>query len=370
VSRVGSLNGVVTAFGADRSRMLERPCSLPRHRLPSAARRRILNPVRSTARASSNERGSVFTGNDDIAATQTVRAVIIGTGSMAPGIAAEYARLGPTTIAGRDGANIAAALDVAHRALTTLADAGLLEPSEADTARARLSGAMLDAVDLASATVVVESIVEDLPTKQALFARLDAEAPQSALLCSNTSSLRITAIAADLRHPERVIGTHYWNPPHLLPLVEVIPGERTAPETVAAARALLLRMEKEPVQVRREVPGFIWNRLQLTMLRECLWLVSTGVATPEDIDAILERGLGRRWSLTGPFTTVRLGGPHVFARIAEELFPEFAAEPTFPDNWQEILTTSRTDIDSATARAARERTLAALRRQDRANDGV
>lgn len=307
-------------------------------------------------------------GAGDPTASGAVRAVVIGTGAMAPGIAAEYARLGPVQIAGRDDAKIAAALDVARRALATLTDAGLLDPAKADAARARLSGTTIDAADLARADVVVESIVEDLPTKQALFQRLDRETDPAALLCSNTSSLRITAIAADLAHPERVIGTHYWNPPHLLPLVEVIPGARTTPETVATALALLGRMEKEPVQVRREVPGFIWNRLQLGMLRECLWLVSTGVATPEDIDAIMERGLGRRWSLTGPFATVRLGGPHVFARIAEELFPEFAAEPTYPEGWREILTTSRTDIDSAAARATRERALAALRRQDRAHD--
>ncbi len=303
------------------------------------------------------------TGDD--AGTQTVHAVIVGTGAMAPGIAAEYARLGPVQIAGRDPAKIAAALDTARRALATLARERLLDPAEADTAHARLSGTMIDAADYARATVVVESIAEDLAAKRSLFALLDARTAPTTLLCSNTSSLRITAIAAEMRHPERVIGTHYWNPPHLLPLVEVIPGEKTAPETVAAVRALLGRMEKEPVQVLREVPGFIWNRLQLGLLRECLWLVSNGVATPEDIDAILERGLGRRWSLSGPFATVRLGGPHVFARIAEELFPAFAAEPIFPEGWQEILTTSRTDIDSATARATRERALAALRRNDR-----
>jgi 3-hydroxybutyryl-CoA dehydrogenase len=199
---------------------------------------------------------------------------------------------------------------------------------------------------------------------------LDRTAAPTALLCSNTSSLRITAIAADLVHPERVIGTHYWNPPHLLPVVEVIPGERTAPETIATALALLTRMGKEPVRVLREVPGFIWNRLQLAMLRECLWLVSNGVATPEDIDTIMERGLGRRWSLSGPFATVRLGGPHIFTRVAEELFPQFAAEPEEPEGWREILTTSRTDIDSATARAARERALVALRRQDLGIDTV
>jgi 3-hydroxybutyryl-CoA dehydrogenase len=303
-------------------------------------------------------------GDESATVTPPVRTVVIGTGAMAPGIAAEYARLGPTQIAGRDPDKIAAALGVAHGALETLAGAGLLDRAEAAEARGRLTGTTIDGADIAGATVVVESIVEDLATKQALFAMLDRVAPPTALLCSNTSSLRITAIAADLVHPARVIGTHYWNPPHLLPVVEVIPGEQTAPETVAAVLALLERMGKEPVRVRREVPGFIWNRLQLAMLRECLWLVSNGVATPEDIDTIMERGLGRRWSLSGPFATVRLGGPHIFTRVAEELFPQFAAEPEEPEGWREILTTSRTDIDSATARAARERALVALRRQD------
>jgi 3-hydroxyacyl-CoA dehydrogenase len=88
------------------------------------------------------------------------------------------------------------------------------------------------------------------------------------------------------------------------------------------------------------------------------------VATPEDIDAIMERGLGRRWSLTGPFATVRLGGPHIFQRIAEELFPDMAAEPAFVEGWREILTASRAEIDIAAARAAREQSLVALRRQD------
>jgi 3-hydroxybutyryl-CoA dehydrogenase len=309
-------------------------------------------------------------GDGDATAMQSVRTVVIGTGAMAPGIAAEYARLGSTQIAGRDAGKIAAALGVARGALETLAGAGLLDPGEAAEARGRLTGTTIDAADIAGATVVVESIVEDLATKQALFAMLDRAASPTALLCSNTSSLRITAIAADLAHPERVIGTHYWNPPHLLPVVEVIPGEQTAPEMVTAVLALLERMGKEPVRVRREVPGFIWNRLQLAMLRECLWLVSNGVATPEDIDTIMERGLGRRWSLSGPFATVRLGGPHIFTRVAEELFPQFAAEPEEPEGWREILTTSRTDIDSATARAARERALVALRRQDLGIDTV
>lgn len=297
--------------------------------------------------------------------TRAVRTVVIGTGSMAPGIAAEYARLGPVQIAGRDAGRTDAALGVAHGAIGTLETAGLLVAAEAITARDNLSAIALADADFAGATVVVESITEDLPTKQALFAHLDRVTPPTALLCSNTSSLRITAIAEGLAHSERVLGTHYWNPPHLMPLVEVIPGEHTDPAHVATIRGYLARMDKQPVQVRREVPGFIWNRLQTLLVREALWLVAEGVATPEDIDLILERGLGRRWSLTGPFTSVQLGGPHVYARVAEELFPAFAAEPVFPDGWRDILATSRADLDLPAIRATREQALAALLRHDR-----
>ena len=292
------------------------------------------------------------------------RAAVIGTGAMAPGIASEYARLGPTVLVGRDAGRAEAALAVARHALDTLATAGLLPPDEATTAAANLSAATLPHADFRAVTVVSESITEDLAAKRALFARLDAETPADALLCSNTSSLRITAIADGLTHPERVVGTHYWNPPHLMPLVEVIPGERTDPACAARVIALLERIGKEPVQVRREVPGFIWNRLQNILLRECLWLVAEGVATPEEIDRIMERGLGRRWSLTGPFTSVRLGGPHVYARVAEELFPEFAAEPAFVDGWRDILTTSRPDVEVAATHARREAALVTLRRAD------
>jgi len=283
---------------------------------------------------------------------------------MAPGIAAEYARLGPTALVGRDAGRADAALAVARHALDTLAAAGLLPPDEAATAAANLSATTLMDADFRAVSLVSESITEDLAAKRTLFARLDAEAPADALLCSNTSSLRITAIADGLTHPERVVGTHYWNPPHLMPLVEVIPGERTDEACTVRVIALLERIGKEPVQVRREVPGFIWNRLQTALLRECLWLVAEGVATPAEIDRIMERGLGRRWSLTGPFTSVRLGGPHVYARVAEELFPQFAAEPAFVDGWRDILTASRPDVDVNAVRARREAALVALRRAD------
>ncbi len=299
-----------------------------------------------------------------VSSTNTVRTVVIGTGAMAPGIAAEYARLGPTAIAGRDTAKTGTALAVAHTYLTMLETAGLLP--DAETARGNLSGVLLAAADYAGATMVVESITEDLPTKRTLFAMLDAATPTTTLLCSNTSSLRITAIAEGLAHPERVLGTHYWNPPPLMPLVEVIPGEQTDPAHVETVRGYLVRMDKQPVQVRREVPGFIWNRLQNILVRECLWLVANGVATQEDIDLILERGLGRRWSLTGPFTSVKLGGPHVYARVAEELFPEFTAEPSFPDGWRDILMESRPDLDLTETRAMRERALVALLQRDHA----
>lgn len=292
------------------------------------------------------------------------RAAVIGTGSMAPGIAAEYARLGPTALVGRDAGRADAALAVARAALDTLAAGGLLARADAAAARENLRATTMPHADFAAVSLVSENISEDLDAKRALFARLDRETPPDALLLSNTSSLRITDIAAGLVHPERVIGTHYWNPPHLMPLVEIIPGERTDPARVAQITALLVGLGKEPVRVGREVPGFLWNRLQNAMLKECLWLVATGVATPEEIDRVFERGLGRRWSLTGMFASVRLGGSHTWARVAEGLFPTLAAEPTFVEGWREILTTSRPDMDADAVRVWREERLVALLRAD------
>ena len=122
-----------------------------------------------------------------------------------------------------------------------------------------------------------------------------------AVIATNTSSLSIAAIGEACGAPERTVGTHYWNPPLLMPLVEVIAGPHSGPEAVELARAAVASCGKRPVLVQRDVPGFIWNRLQYALLREALWIVDNGVAAPEAVDEVVRYGNARRWEHVGPF---------------------------------------------------------------------
>jgi 5-methylthioribose kinase len=151
-----------------------------------------------------------------------------------------------------------------------------------------------------------------------------AELLPRAVIASNTSSIPLTELGAAIDAPERTVGTHYWNPPILMPLVEIVAGERTSRETIELACRVLAGLGKEPVLVERDVPGFIWNRLQAAILREALWLAEEGVATPETVDRVVRSGLARRYRYTGPFETVALGGLPSWTRVAENLFPRLS----------------------------------------------
>ena len=170
------------------------------------------------------------------------------------------------------------------------------------------------------AQIIVESVVEDLVEKKAALLPVVARNPD-AIVASNTSSIPITAIGAAIGAGERTVGAHYWNPPLLMPMVEVIRGDETAEAVVAEMTATLRALGKRPVLVDRDVQGFAWNRLQLALLREAVWLVENGVASPETVDEIVRDGLARRWRYTGPFQTAALGGAATFERVANLLWP-------------------------------------------------
>ncbi|MGH2557856.1 MAG: 3-hydroxyacyl-CoA dehydrogenase family protein, partial [Thermomicrobiales bacterium] len=214
------------------------------------------------------------------------------------------------------------------------------------------------------ADLVVESVVEDLAAKGDVLGQAAARFP-SATLASNTSSISLTRIGEAASAADRTLGTHYWNPPLLMPLVEVISGEETAPGRLAAVAETLRSLGKRPVRVMRDVPGFVWNRLQLALLREAAWIVESGVATPETVDEIVRDGLARRWRLTGPFQTAALGGPDTFTRVAANLFPVLstATELRDLDRW---LPFDKAELDAF--RTRRDDELLAELRRDRAAD--
>ena len=205
--------------------------------------------------------------------------------------------------------------EVAEHVVTPEESAALLERIRYSEDKACFEGADL----------VVEAILEKLDVKHAFWAEISALVPEDAILASNTSGLSITVIAEVVKRPERFGGMHWINPPHLIPLIEVIQGKKTDDETAAAIRDMALAVEKKPVIVQ-DAPGFALNRIQLAVLRECLHIVEQGIATPEAVDDVMKYGLGMRYACLGPFEVCDLGGLDIFYNIASYLFEDLADE--------------------------------------------
>jgi 3-hydroxybutyryl-CoA dehydrogenase len=170
-----------------------------------------------------------------------------------------------------------------------------------------------------------ELVVESLPEDLALKAELLAPYAGGGIIATNTSSLSVTELGERLGAPERTVGTHYFNPPLLMPTVEVVAGEHTDRAVVDRVSDILRGLGKQPITVHRDVPGFIWNRLQAALMREALWLVEEGVATAEDVDTAMREGLARRWRHLGPFEVAALGGVEVWKRVGANLLPQLSA---------------------------------------------
>src|SRR5580693_2451724 len=177
------------------------------------------------------------------------------------------------------------------------------------------------------AAFVFEAAPEKLPLKQKIFAELESVVAPETILASNSSAIPSTDIGRDLKHRERVVGTHFWNPPHLVPLVEVIQNEKTSDAVVRATMDLLRSAGKVPVHVRRDIPGFVGNRLQHAMKREAIALVAAGVCDAETIDTVVKEGFGARTAVLGPMEQSDLVGLNLTLDIAEVLYQHLDNTP-------------------------------------------
>lgn len=261
-----------------------------------------------------------------------MRVAVVGAGLMGAQIGCEYALGGhEVTLVARNGHK---ALERAEAGLRLVQELRLASAAEIEAAEERLSVA-LDAGGVEACDLIVESLPENLQLKAEVLGPFVQTSP-GAIVATNTSSLSVTELGAQIRAPERTLGTHYWNPPLLMPLVEVVPGERTSPNAVSTVVATLRGLRKEPVLVR-DVPGFVWNRLQMAVLREAAWIVENGVASPETVDEILTGGLARRWRNVGFFRAIALGGVATWERTAANLLPELSAATSLTelDRWVE-----------------------------------
>ena len=301
------------------------------------------------------------------------RVAIIGSGLIGRAWAIVFAGAGCRVALHDSVQGVAArAKNLVAEGLHELAAQGLVADPDGAAARVRAAADLADALD--GASFVQENTPETVETKRAIFAELDRVAAPDAILASSTSSIVASLFTEQLKGRHRCLVAHPVNPPHLVPLVELVGAPWAAPETVAAAKAFYQAVGQVPIVVSQEIEGFILNRLQAVLLSEAFRLVQSGHVTPQDLDKTLKDGLGLRWSFMGPFETIELNAPGGIAdycsRYGASLSRLSAADPAIyaGEKLKEIMAqwgNALTPDQVAVRMAWRDRRLAALKAHKR-----
>jgi len=302
------------------------------------------------------------------------RVAIIGAGLIGRSWAIVFAR-GGWEVALYDAASgtTERALALVADGLSELKEHGLLDDANAAAKRVRISASLADALD--GASFVQENTPETIEAKRAIFSELDRLAAPDAILASSTSTIVASLFTENLKTRQRCLVAHPVNPPHLVPLVELVGAPWTSPETIAKAKEIYQQVEQVPIVVKREIEGFILNRLQAALLSEAFRLAGDGYVSPQDLDKTLKDGLGLRWSFMGPFDTIELnapgGIPDYCERYGASLSRLSSANPDIYKganltrilgDWDQAPTPARI----ATRMAWRDKSLAALKAHKRA----
>ena len=301
------------------------------------------------------------------------RVAVIGAGLIGRSWAIVFARAG-WEVALHDAANDAAekALAMVADGLAELKEHDLVDDAKAAAKRVQISSSLVDALD--GASFVQENTPETVDAKCAIFADLDRLSAPDAILASSTSTIVASLFTEKLNGRHRCLVAHPVNPPHLVPLVELVGTPWTSPDTIAKAKAIYERVEQVPIVVKREIEGFILNRLQAALLSEAFRLAGDGYVSPQDLDKTLKDGLGLRWSFMGPFDTVELNAPGGIPDYCERYGPSLSrlssADPEIYNgaNLARILTEwgqAPTRARIAARMAWRDKRLAALKAHKR-----
>ncbi|RWF74289.1 MAG: 3-hydroxyacyl-CoA dehydrogenase family protein [Mesorhizobium sp.] len=245
------------------------------------------------------------------------RAALIGLGTMGPGIAARLSR-GGLDVAAYDVSDVAVErasgmLDIAGAILDRLD----IKAPASGAGTVRFVRTLAEAVD--GAELVIENVPENIDIKAETYRAIDPLIGSSAIVASDTSGIPITKLQAHISHPERLVGMHWSNPPHIIPMIEVIGGEKTAPETVATIRDLIRSIGLLPVVVKKDVPGFVENRVLYALLREAVDLVERGVIEPEDLDTCVSWGIGYKVAVIGPMALLDMAGLDIYKSVSSFL---------------------------------------------------
>lgn len=279
---------------------------------------------------------------------QTIgRIAIIGAGDMGHGLAVHFAahELEVTLIDHRK-SNIERAIERMENAASFLHERELVETDPSGLLN-RIETTLDVETGVTDPELVIESVTEDLETKREVFEQLVPAASDDAVLASNTSGIPITEIAAATPDAaDRIVGCHWWFPPYLLRPVEIIRGERTADETFDRLASLLETVDRDPIRVQRDVPGFVWNRIQFAVIRECLHLAENDVASLSDINRAIRDGYAVRTSAIGPLETVDINGVDLVETVATNLFPSLSDADEPQSILSERVEDGRTGIDT------------------------
>lgn len=266
------------------------------------------------------------------------RVTVVGAGLMGHGIAQEFAVAGyEVSVVDTDAQVLESVVGRVRANLRRMVELGLVESASAAAAPERMHTTTELAAAVAKTDVVIEAASENLELKQRLFGEMDRVARGDAILASNSSSFMPSELCPQVQNRGRVLVAHYFNPPHLLPIVEIVRGPETTDEAVTTMHALLTRIGKHPAIVNKEARGFVGNRLQLALFREALSIVEQGIASVEDVDTVVRFGFGRRLAAAGPFEIADAAGADLWAAVAANLLPHISTATEVPAFFREML---------------------------------
>ena len=256
---------------------------------------------------------------------------VIGAGLMGHGIALNFA-LGGYDVYLNDTTDesLEKALESVGTSLETMLNVGLADEASAVAVPGRIHTSTSMEETVADVDFVVEAVFEDMDVKHEVFARLDELSPERTILSSNTSSFMSSQLAPATKRPDKVVVANWWNPPYLLPLVEIVRGPQTSDHTIDTTAGLFTKLGKQPVVLQKESVGFIGNRMQFALLREAISVVEQGIATAEDVDLVVTSSFGRRLAVAGPFEVFDLAGWDTISHIIDQLFPLIESSPDSP----------------------------------------
>ncbi|MES2586802.1 MAG: 3-hydroxyacyl-CoA dehydrogenase NAD-binding domain-containing protein [Pseudomonadota bacterium] len=273
---------------------------------------------------------------------------VIGTGIMAAGIAAGFvAQSIPVVILGRNKEKANACLDKALTLAEKIGICGAYSTKSQDAIKAEQTAEVLENwSDWNGCNWVIETVAENLALKQAIFQHLDERVPAHIPIGSNSSGFPISKIALGLKTANRMMGAHYFMPAEVVPLVEIVMGEKTELAFADQAYSLYKSIEKKPVLVKKDIPGFLANRIQHALMREALSLVQEGIASPEDIDDAVRYSFGFRYAAVGPMTQKEISGWDGMANAAKEIYPSLSNITTLPPKVVQLMSEGKTGMKS------------------------